>query len=130
VTILSAISDSPITQKLADYLAGRPTESRSPHWPKTRRVYLLTHGACAICGYTLHLNVHHIKPFHLFPALELDPTNFITLGEKCPTGNHHFLFGHFGDWTKWNPDIELLARFILANFGQQRAKFDPIRLSI
>jgi 5-methylcytosine-specific restriction enzyme A len=54
--------------------------------------------------------VHHIKPFHLFPDLELSFANLITLGEACPTGNHHLLFGHLGYWSSWNEDVVKDAR--------------------
>jgi hypothetical protein len=76
---------------------------------------LKAHPACAACGLMrpsiLHplarrrtiLNVHHIKPFHLFPALELDETNLITL---CRSGeDHHLMVGHLGDWSNWNPNV-------------------------
>lgn len=45
-----------------------------------------------------------MKPFHLFPELELDDSNLITLCEK--SGHDcHFIFGHFHDWTLYNPNV-------------------------
>ncbi len=78
---------------------------RSPLWRKVRDAYLLINPTCAVCGHTRDLNVHHIQPYHLLPSLELDRTNLITLGENCPTGNHHLLFGHLGDWKCYNPNV-------------------------
>jgi hypothetical protein len=67
------------------------------------------HPACEACGTTAELNVHHIKPFHIYPELELDHTNLITL---CRV--HHFTIGHDSDgpwkpakpaWTSANPNV-------------------------
>ena len=73
---------------------------RSPHWPAVRRNWLATHGVCRMCGRTADLEVHHIRPFHLFPALELDPSNFVTLCEgavQC-----HLRTGHLNNWHLYN----------------------------
>jgi 5-methylcytosine-specific restriction protein A len=91
--------------QVSDLLAGRPTQLRSTHWPTVRDKFLKLHPSCAVCGYDKFLNIHHILPFHVSPLTELDETNLITLGEKCPTGNHHLLFGHLGDWKCWNPEV-------------------------
>ena len=76
---------------------------RSPHWPAVRRNWLASHGVCRMCGRTTALEVHHIRPFHLWPALELDPSNFVTLCEgpsEC-----HLRDGHLGNWHTYNPDL-------------------------
>ncbi len=103
--MFSRTANSPTLLNIGDFLAGRPefgAEPRSPKWGRVRDAFIHLNPFCAVCGFTKYLNVHHIKPFHLFPELELDPTNLITLGEKCPTGNHHLLFGHLGLWASWN----------------------------
>lgn len=92
--------------RFQDWRQGKPIgRDRSPHWPEARADWLVVHSSCAVCGFKKFLNVHHIKPFHVFPELELIPSNFITLGEKCPTGNHHLLFGHLGNWSSWNVTV-------------------------
>lgn len=79
---------------------------RSSQWTKVRNAYLSKHRRCAACGRTDNLNVHHIKPFHLYPELELDEKNFITL---CI--DHHFHLGHRcnsggSNWARcFNPNV-------------------------
>ena len=84
-----------------------------PDWSTVRDAFLKEHAACAVCGFTKSLNVHHIRPFHADPARELDPANFITLGEACPGGNHHLYFGHLGHWESHNPLIVQDAAYYL-----------------
>lgn len=90
---------------------------RSNAWPTTRQKHLLTHPECALCGGTKKLNVHHIKPFWLFPELELAPLNLITLCEGAKWLNCHFIVGHLLSWKSFNPavlpDVRLLRLKIL-----------------
>jgi 5-methylcytosine-specific restriction enzyme A len=81
---------------------------RDPGWEKARDDHLAAHPACAACGRTADLQVHHLKPFHLFPDLELDPNNLIVLCEISGL-NHHYLFGHLLDWHSWNASAALDA---------------------
>lgn len=85
---------------------------RSPHWPTVERKYKAKHPVCEICGYDKHIQVHHKKPFHLHPELELDPDNLISLCE--PPGRSfkcHLIFGHVGNWRLFNPRIETDAPY-------------------
>ena len=79
----------------------KPKVSRSPQWPEARRRWLLIHPSCAACGTEKKLQVHHLKPVHLYPELELDPSNFLTLCETAD--NCHHTFGHLRDWMAYNP---------------------------
>jgi len=72
--------------------------ARSRHWPSVREKFLNDHPVCEVTGSRQNLEVHHIMPFHLVPALELAESNLITL-----TRDVHFLFGHLGDWRSYNP---------------------------
>lgn len=90
-----------------------PETPRSPHWPAVRRVWLHAHPTCAACGGTLDVQVHHVRPFHLFPELELDPANFVTLCERVGT-DHHLHYGHHGDWHDFNPNVRADAAKALA----------------
>lgn len=84
---------------------------RSVKWPRVRAEHLALHPFCEVCGYGKELNVHHIKPYHLYPLLELESSNLFTLGENCPTGNHHLLFGHLGNWKSYNTTVVVDAKY-------------------
>lgn len=103
-----------VTGNIAALWNGKFYVARSGQWPSVRNAHLSLFPTCAACGQTKRPQVHHIKPVHLFPELELDPFNLITLGEGCTSGNHHFLFGHLGDWRAWNPKVMLHADYILS----------------
>ena len=74
---------------------------RSPHWAATERKFKARFPDCAVCGTLKKVEVHHKKPFHLHPELELDPRNLISL---CRV--HHQWWGHLGDWKSFNPAVE------------------------
>ena len=86
---------------------------RSREWPKARRAHLEKEPFCRWCGRKHFLNVHHIQPFHLNPALELDENNFITLCEGGIVSvvglrkyaNCHFRKGHESNWKDCNPRV-------------------------
>ncbi|MCE5268517.1 MAG: HNH endonuclease [Planctomycetaceae bacterium] len=73
---------------------------RSGRWPEVRKAYLADHPSCEACGCGEKCDVHHIRPFHAYPALELEPSNLIALCPRC-----HLVFGHLGDWHAWNPCV-------------------------
>lgn len=78
----------------------RIQHERSDMWLEVRHNHLQYEPVCQYCGSHEHLEVHHIKPFHLFPSLELDPSNLITL---CDGVNDcHLRVGHNGDWKEFN----------------------------
>jgi hypothetical protein len=83
-----------------------PSKKRSSHWSTTRKHHLEKNAECALCGNTKKLNVHHIKPFHLHPELELEESNLITLCEDRSNGVYcHLFFGHLGSYKDINPDV-------------------------
>ena len=45
---------------------------RSPQWRRVEQEHLAKEPFCRFCGTTDHLEVHHIVPFHVDPAKELD----------------------------------------------------------
>lgn len=89
-------------RKLLDLLAGKPFCERSPKWPEVRNSHLVIQPVCQACKGTKDLNVHHIKPVHLFPELELDRDNLITL---CEANQCHFMIGHGRDWKAYNVNV-------------------------
>lgn len=92
---------------------------RSPHWPAVRKAWLAEHPTCRACGGTEDVQVHHKRPFHLHPELELDSRNFITLCEN-PSRLCHFIFGHGGNWLQFNRDVEIDATRTLTMYNRVR----------
>lgn len=88
-----------------DYLPqSQPTvesQPRSPRWAAARAEALALHPSCEACGCKVGLQVHHIKPFHLFPELELEQSNLIVLcgpqGKDC-----HIRIGHNFNYASYN----------------------------
>ncbi len=79
------------------------SSKRSPKWQTIKKHFLQTNPTCAVCGNNVHLNVHHILPFHLFPELELDVNNLITLCMfrlEC-----HLRIGHGSNYAGFNKNI-------------------------
>ena len=103
---------------LGEYSAERlGSEARSPQWSGVRNDFLKEHPTCAICGGTKKLTVHHRQPFHTDKSRELDKSNLITLCEGAGNGNHHLLFGHFGNYaTKWNTKLDADCTLWLPRF--------------
>jgi len=92
--------------------------TRSSKWPKVRKEYIKNHPECEACGRTDGLEVHHVRPFHTHPELELEECNLMTLcdkGMKC-----HFTFGHLGHWKCWNPLVESHAAAFIARVKKRR----------
>lgn len=103
---------------LRDLIQGTP--ARSPHWPKARAEHLKRQPACAACGGTSKLEVHHIIPFSSPHGRdhELDPLNLLTLCEAGP--NCHLTFGHLRDWKKCNPMVVKDSALYLSRLQQYR----------
>ena len=83
---------------------------RSKHWSKLQKDFLLENPVCAICGTKTRLNVHHKKPFHLYPELELDRENLITLcmsKKEC-----HLLIGHGNNFKRYSHNIDEYVNLI------------------
>lgn len=99
--------------RILDAIQGKAPLSakRSRHWGRVRATHLLTQPRCQICDGSSKLEVHHIKPFHTHPELELSPSNLITL---CSSGKNgmdcHLTMGHHGDYHAANPDIRIDAK--------------------
>ena len=84
---------------------------RSGKWPTVEKHFLEANPVCAACGSKKRLNVHHINPFHVFPQLELDPSNLITLcmsEKEC-----HLHIGHLHAFSRSNPNVREDAATIL-----------------
>lgn len=88
---------------------GKP---RSPQWDEVRDRHLAANPRCLCCGRRENLQVHHIKPYHLFPELELEPSNLIVLCSGGPI-NCHYLAGHGGaGWHRYIENVNASIRRI------------------
>lgn len=97
-----------IIRHLIDAAKGKHpiTARRSSGWPRVCAEHLAKNPRCALCGGTEKLEVHHKRPFHLQPELELDPSNLITLCEAGKGGvNCHLHAGHLGSFKAFNPTV-------------------------
>lgn len=92
---------------------------RSGKWPRVRAAHLADHPACAACGSRKDPQVHHVQPYHLFPELELEPSNLITL---CGPGGHncHLAYGHSMDYHAYNPHVREDAALQLRRIQQRK----------
>jgi hypothetical protein len=95
--------------RLAHHAVRKIGEPRSSQWPALEKRFLQAHPYCAACGGQVKLNVHHKKPFHAYPALELVESNLTTLcmeiGKHC-----HLLLGHGDNFKCFNPTVDIDAR--------------------
>lgn len=82
----------------------KKTHLRSSHWKKVREDFLDENPFCAACGSHKNLQVHHIRPYHLWPELELDPSNLISL--CMDTDDCHLHIGHGGNFSCYNPRVK------------------------
>ena len=107
-------------QYLLDRITGKAPKGakRHPDWNKFRKE-MLDGASCAVCGGTKKLQLHHKIPFHLAPELELDKDNVIPL---CMAGKYglkcHLLVGHYGNWQKFNPQVEADSAFWQTRLGK------------
>ena len=89
---------------------------RSSHWPTVQHNHIKLFPTCAACGGDVNLNVHHKQPFHLYPELELESTNLITL---CMDGDKdcHIKLGHGGNFKAYNPQVESHVEAVKQQFS-------------
>lgn len=93
-----------IINLFTDILKGKPATLRSSKWESVRKNHLINQPSCRACDGKENLQVHHIKPFHLFPELELNPSNLITLCEH-PDKECHLILGHKGNFKNYNATV-------------------------
>jgi hypothetical protein len=99
---------------------GMKSVHRSPEWNVVRDTFVATHEACEACGCMEKLQVHHVKPFHLHPELELDESNLISL---CMGPNEcHLFIGHGDSFRCYNPNVREDAKRFMAASSDDRKK--------
>lgn len=118
--LLENICRTTVIRAVDSLRLGTVSPVRSPRWRSVRARWLVTSTTCAACGAAVGLEVHHIKPFHQFPELELDRTNLITLCEAPGVKGCHLNLGHKlpgmvrGCWKVNNPFVAAAAARNLA----------------
>ncbi len=81
---------------------------RSPKFAKLAKEFIKEKGGkCEATGVSFDLEVHHIKPYHLYPELELEKSNLIVLTHWI-----HFFLAHLGRWASWNEKIVEHAKWL------------------
>jgi len=108
----------------------RNKTKRSSQWESLRLKWLQHHPCCAVCGSTSKLEVHHIKPFHTHPELELDPGNLVTLCENKKKGiNCHLFAGHLGNYKTINVNLRMDVNYLnsMINDNYQRVTGEFLR---
>lgn len=100
------------------WLADKPYPKRSSLWPALRYAHLLQYPACMVCGTKDKVVPHHIVPVHVCRALELEPSNLISLCEG--TGNHHLWVGHGGAWKAYVPTVAEDAAYFARRIRERR----------
>lgn len=75
--------------------------SRSGAWEKLRNEVVKKNPWCKVCGKNKNLQLHHVRPFHLYPEFELTEENLRVLCQPC-----HLVWGHLGDWKSFNLDLD------------------------
>ena len=107
-------------QQLKDKFLGKVPKDcrRSSRWPSVRAAHLEKNPTCALCGGIEALEVHHIVPFHIDPANELNPANLITLCESKRRGvNCHLGIGHLGNYKRSNPTVREDVDYLRKRFA-------------
>ena len=92
---------------------------RSPKWEDCKKEFEKNNPkVCAVCGDTEGIQLHHKKPFHLHPELELESSNLIWLCENQKGLFCHLYFGHWGSFkNKYNSDIDSDAKLWNTRFN-------------
>lgn len=104
-----------VLSKLIQYIGFDPFEfghplstyGRSSKWNSVRKAHLLQYPKCCVSGLKTNLDVHHVKPYYLFPDLELDFDNLRTISRP-----YHFLIGHLCNWSRYNENFDEMILYI------------------
>lgn len=105
------------------------TTKRHSGWGPASHLYVLRYPSCYVCGRLVWkglkavcpYSIHHALPFHLYPELEMDEANWVTVCEYR-SFNCHFVAGHLLDWRSWNADIRKQGPVIHAMFANRPYK--------
>jgi hypothetical protein len=111
--------------------------ARSPHWHDVAKAHLARQPHCVCCKAddrrTVHVQVHHIFPFHYCvalgrPDLELDDRNLVTLcsaDHDHPGENHHLWIGHVDNFQSSNLSVVGDAKTAFHGMNADDIRNDP-----
>jgi hypothetical protein len=88
---------------------------RDPAWEALSLKFRKAHPSCWGCGRPTQV-AHHVKPFHLFPALELVESNLAAVCDLC-----HLCLCHLGDFHLYDPTCLARLRDHLARVRRGQA---------
>jgi len=92
---------------------------RSGKWVTVRKKFLAKNKkaglGCAACGNTVGLQVHHVRPYHLHPELELVESNLRVLCSSVTGLECHELLAHGGSFKAYVPIIDELCVLLRAD---------------
>ena len=98
---------------LEDVLQGKTTllggKLRSSGWYQFRKIHIKKE--CCYCGrkgtFLKPLQLHHLRPFHLFPEDELNPDNVETFCNEC-----HLREAHLMSYKSFNINVKEKAKIM------------------
>jgi hypothetical protein len=92
-------------------------KDRSSQWTKVRDEYIKANPDCECCTRKAE-TVHHKRPYHLFPDLELDKSNLMSVCDHC-----HLVLLHAGDFRLWMdmPDLEAARHRNIVKLAKKRS---------
>lgn len=102
---------------LKDLISGKPLGGlRSSKWAEFRKAHIKKEcEACGKKGTLLNpLELHHVEPYHLNPARELDPTNVKTGCRRC-----HQLIYHLDNFKSFNINAHEDAKVLLEKINHR-----------
>jgi len=92
---------------------------RSGKWVTVRKKFLAKNKkaglGCAACGNTVGLQVHHVRPYHLHPELELVESNLRAMCSSVTGLECHEFLCHGGSWKAYVPIIDELCGLLRAD---------------
>jgi len=95
---------------------------RSGKWVTVRKKFLAKNkkAGCAACGNTVGLQVHHVRPYHLHPELELVESNLRAMCSSVTGLECHELLAHGGGWGFYVPVLDELCADLRADPSRLR----------
>jgi len=109
----SGLARLPVQARSRAQLCRKPKQRPLAGWASLRAAHLKAFPACAACGSTTHVQVHHIRPVRTHPHLGLEPTNLLSLCRSMATAiDCHLDLGHLGQWDRHNAHVLATVQYM------------------